>query len=226
MKKICFVKMEGVLTSFADYVPDEEKVKKFLSDLKAFCKKNKIELFLISGHNKSIADGKFSSLKLNDFFDKDKFFCVNEEYISNKSADDAKLHRQSLEADPFFVDSFFKQVIIKEILEKKSVSPSDVLLLCNDLWVDAYYSQRFSKIDFALFEENICDRGKKASPLSGLAYFSLSTDSVSLLLKDFPQADTSSLDKYVFDEMKKVLIGSSFKDAVVKGLKKKMETIR
>jgi len=72
-------------------------------------------------------------------------------------------------------------------------------------------------------QDNVCDRGKKIDPISGLAYFSLSIGSVKFLLSSFPVVDFSALDKYVYDEMKRVLVGSSFKDAVVKGLSKRSQ---
>jgi hypothetical protein len=223
MKKLCFVEMEGVLLPLHSYSPDEKKSASFVSSLSKYAKKNKIELYLISGYHERVAKEKFALGKLSKYFDEKHFIFVNEHYISKKSEDDAKLHKKNLEDNPNFVDSFFKQVVLSEIIAEKNILPSDVLLLCNDAWVDAYYTTRFSKVDFALLQDNVCDRGKKIDPISGLAYFSLSIGSVKFLLSSFPVVDFSALDKYVYDEMKRVLVGSSFKDAVVKGLSKRSQ---
>jgi hypothetical protein len=116
------------------------------------------------------------------------------------------------------VDSYFKQVLIQEKLVELNLLQKDVLLLSDDVWVDGYYTTRFSNVDFAIFEGNICDRGKKVSRIQGLAYFNFDFSSVESLLRDFPVVDYSFLDRYVFNEMKKVLVGESVQDSIRKRL--------
>jgi hypothetical protein len=199
--------MEGVLLPFGSYSPNKSKVKKFLKALTFFCKKNKIVLYLVSGHHSSVASKKLLKSKLDSFFQKENFFCVSDEYISKKTDADKKLHLDGLAKDPEFVDSYFKQVLIQEKLIEHNLLQKDVLLLSDDVWVDGYYTVKFSNVDFAIFEENVCDRGKKIPKVEGLAYFNLGFSSVEPLLKDFPRVDLSFLDRYVFNEMKKVLVG-------------------
>ena len=55
MKRVCFIEFEGVLDSGKDYSVDEENATKFAEKLSAYCKKNKIELFLISGLHEKVA---------------------------------------------------------------------------------------------------------------------------------------------------------------------------
>lgn len=176
---------------------------------------------MISGYHNKIAHEKFDKSFLKTMFDKKNFGCADEEYISQKTKDDETLHRQKLEADPEFNDSYFKQVFIQKILKEKNILPSDAVLLGDDIWVDGYYTTRFSKINFAIFEENVCDRGKSVERISGLAYFSLEFDSVKQLIESFPVVDLGPLDRYVFEIMKKALVGDNLGSIIKKGLDKK-----
>ncbi len=209
--------MEGIVAPLGKYVPDKERTNKFLSELKAFCSKNSIKLYLISGYHKDVAQQKLSDSFLRNFFDKEYFLFVNHDYINSKSETDKKLHLDNLEKNPEFNDSYFKQVAIQNVLKENSLEPSDALLLSDDLWVDGYYTTRFSKIDFAIFEENIADRGNPVERISGLAYFKLDFSSVKILLENFPKVDYTALNKYVFEKMKEVLM----KDVDFSGLIKK-----
>ncbi len=221
MKKLCFVELEGLLTNYKSYSANDAKIKDFVKSLHSFCKENKIEVFLVSGHHETIAKQKILEKKFHEFFDKEHFVFVDELYIESKGEDDKKLHRDNLAKDPEFNDSFFKQVLIQRVLKEKDVNQKDALLLCNDVWVDGYYTTKFSKIDFALFEENLTDRGNKVERLSGLAYFNFDFDSVKQLLTNFPKVDFASLDKYVFEVMKSVLVGDSVKDSIRQSILKK-----
>jgi len=222
MKKLCFIEMEGVLSPYLAYEPNGRRVRSFLEDLVNYCREHKIELFLISGHHENVAKKKMCDNSFHDFFDENHFLCVNDSYISKKGESDQKLHKDNLAKDPGFNDSYFKQVIIQDILKQKNLLPKDALLLSDDIWVDGYYTTRFSKIDFAIFEGNVLDRGKPVERINGLAYFSLDIDSVKQLLEKFPLTNNSSLDRHVFESMKKVLVGDNFADAVKKGMMQKM----
>lgn len=225
MKKICFIEMEGILTPFGDYVPDEKKVRTFLSGLKDYFSRVGLEFFLISGHTDSVAQKKLLDNGLNDFFDPKHFLCVNEKYISSKSEIDRKLHQDGLARDKEFLDTYFKQVIISDLLKDKGFSPKEALLLADDVWVDGYYTLLFSKIDFAIFEENVLDKGKRIDKIDGLVYFNLSLDSIARLVEKFPASDNSILEKYVFESMKKVLVGDSIVDTIKNGFVRKRESI-
>jgi hypothetical protein len=221
MKKLLFLELEGVLTGYKEYVPNDAKVKEFVESLHSFCKENKIEVFLVSGHHETIAKQKMFEKKFHEFFDEKHFVFVDEIYIESKTEDDKKLHRDNLAKDLEFNDSFFKQILIQRILKEKDLNEKDVLLLCNDVWVDGYYTSRFSKVDFALFEDNLTDRGKKIDRINGLAYFNFDFDSVKQLLIDFPNTNLGSLDKYVFDVMNKVLVGDNIKSSIKQSILKK-----
>ena len=208
--------MEGILLSHGNYFADKKRVSEFIKKLFTFCKTKKIELYLLSGYHEKIAKKEFEKSGLSKYFDKKHFLFVDDAYISQKADPDEKIHRDSLDKDPEFVDSYFKQVVINKFKDEKSFEQKDVLLLCNDIWVDGYYTTRFSKVDFALFEENILERGVSAERISGLAYFSLDFNSVKILLTSFPEVNFKNLDKFVFETMKKVIMGSVDLSGVVK----------
>lgn len=223
MKRVCFVVLEGLLVDYKSYVADDSKVKDFMKNLHSFCKESNIEVYLVSGHHESVAKQKMMEKEFHKFVDSNHFVFVDELYIESKGYEDKKIHRDNLKKDVEFNDSFFKQVLIQRVLKEKDLNEKDALLLCNDIWVDGYYTTRFSKIDFALFENNLTDRGNKVERVNGLAYFNFDFDSVKQLLIDFPCVNFISLDKYVFEVMKTVLVGDSVKDSIRQSiLKKKM----
>jgi hypothetical protein len=216
MQKACFIEMEGVLLPEGNYLPDEFRAKDFLEKMVEFCLKKKIEFFLVSGFHESVAKRKFSESFLEKYFDEKHFLFVDENYISSKSEVDEKVHRKSLEENPEFNDSYFKQVSIQKVIDASHLTKKEVLLLCNDMWVDGYYTTRFSKVNFAIFQENVLDRGKNVDPISGLAYFSLEFASVKTLLENFPDVELSALDKFVFNKMKEVLLKDTDFSGVIK----------
>ena len=170
MKRLCFIEMEGVLTPFASYEPDLDKVRKFLSQLTAFSKKNKIELFLLSGYHESVAKKIFAENSFETYFDSKHFLFVDESYIEKKVDTDKKMHKDALVKNSKFNDSFFKQPTISALLKEKDLNEKDALVLGFDIWADGYYTIRFSKIDFAIFEGNVMDRGKPVDRINGLVY--------------------------------------------------------
>jgi hypothetical protein len=226
MKRVCFIEMEGILTSQGKYKANASKTKKFVEEVSTFCKHNQIELFLISGFHEKIAQMRFKKSFLKTFFDKQHFFFVDDKYIFGKGEADAKLHQEKLNKDKEFHDSYFKQVLIQQFLHDNNIKPNEALLLCNDVWVDAYYTTRFSKVDFALFEENITERGNPIKKIEGLRYFDLDSETVKVLLEKFPIANLSALDKFVYEKMKLVLLkNTDFSGVVKKAMEKKQGTI-
>lgn len=206
MKKVCFIEFEGILDSSGDYKLNTQKTRTFLKKLTDFCSINKIELILISGFHHKIAEEKFSRSFVKSFFKKEKFFYVDDSYLNSKTEFDKKLHMENLKKDKEFTDSYFKQVLIQQFLFDNNIKPQDVILFCNDVWVDAYYTTRFSKVDFAIFEDNVLDRGKRIDRISGLAYFNLEFDSAKILIENFPTTDLSALDKFVFKKIQEALL--------------------
>jgi hypothetical protein len=227
MKKVCFIEFEGILAPFEGYKLNTAKAKEFIEKLHKYCEENRIELILISGFHKNIAEKKFKTSFVNKYFKDHKFFYVDEKYLVSKEETDEKLHRDNLEKDKEFNDSYFKQVLIQQFMHDNKISSEDVLLLCNDVWVDAYYTTRFSKVDFAIFEDNVRERGNKIDRINGLAYFNLDVDSVITLLKKFPKVDTSALDKFVYKKMTESLLKDvDFSAVAKKAAEKKIKEMK
>lgn len=198
--------MEGLLLSDKEYEVNEGEAKVFLKELSDFCKGKEIKLCLISGFHEKVANKKFNDSYLKEYFDERNFLYVNENYIEEKGDNDKKLFLENLGKDPEFNDSYFKQVAMQKFLEENSIEKEAALLLSDDVWVDGFYSTKFSKIDFAIFEDNIVDRGNPIGKIEGLPYFSFNFDSVKSLMENFPVVDFFHLKKFVNDAMTKVLL--------------------
>ena len=203
MLRVCFIEMEGVLL---ENNSTPQKSEEFVKQLTFFCKEKEIKLILLSGIHEKAAVEKFNSSFLKKYFSDEDFFYVDENYINSKSELDKKLYLKKLHEDSSFEDSFSKQVFMTDLLSKNSFSPKEALLLCNDVWVDAYYTTRFSKVNFALFMDNLKNRNNPADLISGLIYFTLNFSEVISILESFPLVDTTALEKLVFEEIKKSLI--------------------
>ncbi len=226
MKRVCFIEFEGILESNLSYKIDAVKTKSFLKSIKDYCDKNGVELILLSGFHHKVAEEKFKKSFVKNFFKKHNFFYVDDNYLNSKAEIDKNLHIENLKKDKEFTDSYFKQVLIQQFLYDNNIKSTEALLLCNDIWVDAYYTTRFSKVDFALFEYNILDRGKKSDRISGLAYFNLDSKSVEMLLENFPNIDLSLLDKFVFQKMQEALLKDvDFSDIAKKAKEKKFSDL-
>jgi hypothetical protein len=225
MMRVCLIEMEGVLLAHDGYSPDKKRVESFLKKLSNYTKKEKIKLYLLSGYHEKVAKKKFDESNLKKYFNKEYFFYVDEEYISKKADVDKKIHIDALQTDPMFVDSYFKQVAMQKIVDEQSIPKEEILLLCNDIWVDAYYTTRFTKVNFALFEENILERGNKTERVSGLAYFSFEFNSVKQLIEDFPKVDLGPLGKFIFNIMQKVIMSNVDLSGVVKKISKNKQGV-
>jgi hypothetical protein len=223
MKKVVFVEMEGVLLPFAHYKPSEERAEKFASKLSEYCAENKIKLLLVSGYSYNVAERKFSQSFLKKYFNKENLICVDNKYLESKTPEDLEIYNSRIKQDEEAVDAYHKQHAILEFMKENNLVPSDIILFAEDVWLDGYYSTRFSKVDFAILEENVSEKGIPADRIQGLAYFSLDFPTARDLIKVFPKIDTSLLEKRVFDEIKKSLLGSdSFKTALAQAVQKKL----
>jgi len=223
MKRVCFIEFEGILDSNGNYKLNTQKARTFLKELTNFCNINKIELILISGFHHKVAEAKFNRSFLKSFFKKDKFFYVDDNYLNSKAEVDKALHVENLKKDKEFTDSYFKQVLIQQFLFDNKIKPEEVLLLCNDVWVDGYYTTRFSKVDFAVFEDNLLDRRNLIDRISGLAYFNLNFSSVKILLENFPNVDFGPLNKFVFKKIQEALLKDVDFSSVVKKVSEKQK---
>ena len=110
--------MEGILLYNKEYSPNAKRVSDFISKLSKFCKKEKVDLYLLSGFHEKVSKREFKKSGFGKYFDKEHFLFVDEKYISEKADVDEKIHRDALENDPGFVDSYFKQIAILNMIIK------------------------------------------------------------------------------------------------------------
>jgi hypothetical protein len=216
MKTICFIEMEGILLDDNEYKADIEKTKDFSEKLINYFKENNIEFYLLSGHHEKIAKEKFENSYLKDLIPIERFIFVDDNYIQKKEEQDKQMHLENLEKDENYKDSYFKQVFIQEQLLKKNIDKKNAVLLCKDIWVDGYYTSRFSKIDFALFKNNLLNKGVKTQLVSGLIYYDLDIFQVKELIENFPVIQTYQLEKIVNEEIRKKLLENTDFSGLIK----------
>ncbi len=195
-----------------------EKEKNALEFLTQLAKKNLINLYLISGAEKSKAIEYFKKSQLQNYFEEQNYFFVTNEYIDSKNEFDRQRHLESLNTNANYFDYYFKQVVLLEFLNNKQYKDEEMVLLGKDLLFDAFYTTRFSKIDFVLMKENLSMRGEKIQKeINGLNYFELSPESMSKVISwDFPAQNFTQLEKIVFDDISKSIIGNNLKQNIIK----------
>ena len=209
-KKAIFLGLGDVLIpGDADKKVDEKKVKEILEKLQDLEKKNSITLFLITGLHEEVAVKKIKKSGIAKYFKKENIYYVTKDYIQQKHEIDRQRHLAQLDKDPEFNDRYFKQYIIKKIIDRGKIPKEEMLLIGHDIWTDAFYTMRFSGIDFALLKEGLSERGKKSSKIiKGLIYARRDWKNFhKLLLGRFKKPDYQFLENYIYSELKQQLFG-------------------
>jgi hypothetical protein len=186
------------------------EVKNILNELATLEKKFEekgFHLFLITGLPEKVALDKIRENNLGEYFKVGHLFFVNESYINSKAEVDKVLYEQHLEKDPAFKDEYFKQVIIEKIATNFKLEKKDLILIGNDIWTEGYYTDRFSKIDFAIIESANASLGiKKNEKIPAITYIPRTWEAIqNILLNDFPTHDPAPLEKFVFKVMSEKL---------------------
>ncbi len=208
-KKIIFLGLENILTAGEVCKKvDRKAVEEILNNLQELEKEGLIKLILITGLQKEKALEKISKSDLGRFFKKENIYCVTREHINSKAEIDRKRHLFQLDKDPWFNDRFFKQHVIKKFIEK-GLPKEEMLLIGHDIWTDAFYTARFSGIDFALVKEALSERGNKSKKIiKGLLYIKRDwKDLRKLLFGKFKRPDCRLLESYIYSELKQQLFG-------------------
>ena len=137
---------------------DRAGVDETLGLLAGLQEKGWVELFLIAGQQKAKAQAKIDAAGLGKYFSQGNIFFVNDAYLSSKAALDRERHMAQLKKDPGFVDDFFTQHVLTGLIGSGRVKPKECCLVGHDLWTDAFYTARFSKIDFVLVRSALSER--------------------------------------------------------------------
>ena len=181
-------------------------------------------VFVVSGANEKYIKETLAANKLDNYFQKENILYVTQSYIDSKEPIDKERYYIELKKDPSFRDEFFKQYAIdKEIIEKRNIPRENILLICHDLLTDAFYTLRFSQVDFALVKGALSYRHLPIKEvIKGLVYLNMGWKEFrKLLLGKSKKGNTKFLESYVYSRLQKDVIGGFGIDVKTIELKKK-----
>ncbi|MBI4210570.1 MAG: hypothetical protein HY544_03640 [Candidatus Diapherotrites archaeon] len=191
----------------------------FLSGLQ---EKGLVELFLIVGQERSAAEGKLSASRIGGFFREGNIFFITPDYLASKSEVDRERHIAQLRKDPGFVDEFFKQRVITDLAASGRVARDECVLVGRDIWFDAFYTARFSGIDFVLVRESLAERGVpciERMPWLNLVDFT-ERDFRNVIMGRMRKHDARLVESYVFGRLKKEFLSGADLSGLVKAAEK------
>ena len=169
-KTIIFFGLEDVLVKGKlDESFKEKQVKQMLAKAKELEDKDDLKIILFSGSSKEIAMQKIKENKLTDYFKKENIRLIDNFYLKQKSDLDRKLYEKNIMENSTFKDEYFKQWTVQQEAEKTDLKK--FLLVGHDILFDAYYTLKFSQIDFVLIKSALSDTHLKSNNLfEGLPY--------------------------------------------------------
>jgi len=194
------------------------KASKLFKFLKPLEKNGLISLYLIVGQDEKKAIKKIKEYGIEKFFKKENMFFVTKEYIKEKEEIDRERHLANLDKDADFVDEFFKQRVLMDLIAEGKITREDSALICHDIWFDAFYCMRFSGVDFFIVESSLSERNQPLpEKISGLNYIKLGEADIKKILTDkFPRQDLRFLESYIFNKLKLELFEGTKIDSLVK----------
>jgi hypothetical protein len=167
----------------------------------------KFRFFAITGFSADETLKRIEKHCLKGFFPEGRLFFVNQAYLEGREEVDKEIYEKKIKENPEFKDEYFKQVTIQGIAEKFSYKPEEMILVCNDLWTEGYYTMRFSKIEFALIRSAHSSLGqRKLEEIKGLTYINRTWEDIEKLISGkFPQPNYAFLDAFIMNSMKEKL---------------------
>jgi hypothetical protein len=227
VKTTLFLGVEDVLVpGKIDSKIDNKAVKEILKNLLLLEKKVPgFHFFVLTGYNQKIGTELLEKNGLFTFLLPGHCFFVNEEYLSAKEPVDREIYEQEIKKDPLFKDEYFKQVMVNQLNEKFSIPKEKMVMIGHDLFFGAFYTNRFSGIDFALIRSALSMRGQKyGQPIRGLTYINRSwSDIRKLLTGQFPVPDYGPLKNAIQSLLGKELISSQTMQGIVEARRKQLE---
>jgi len=105
-----------------------------------------------------------------------------------------------------------------DLIAEGKISRDETVLICHDIWFDAFYTTRFSGVDFVIVRNSLSERNRlMAAEIKGINYVKLKeTDFTKLILGKFPKADIRFLENYIFNKLKLELFEGTKIDSLVK----------
>ncbi|MDO8624730.1 MAG: hypothetical protein Q7R47_01505 [Candidatus Diapherotrites archaeon] len=205
---------------------DSTQVKKVLENLGKLAKKFPFfHFFVVSGYQKEITLQKLGLAGLTSFFPEQNIRFVSQEYLDSKESMDREIYDSELAKDPLFKDEYFKQKEIEKIATELGVPMEKIVFVGHDLFFDAYYSQRFSKVDFVLVKESLSNQHKRVDRIiKGLNYIHLDwNDLRDVLLGKFPPADCMQLRNFIHFYLQRHLVSHETMGTLVEARIKQLE---
>ncbi|MFH0905748.1 MAG: hypothetical protein V1824_00240 [archaeon] len=204
MKKNVFFGLYNVLIKGAiDFEIDNS----YLSQLYSLCKENKISLNLISGLNKEKTQFLVFQNNLDSVFKKKNLICVSEKYLSTLSDLDRQLRYEKEQKDKQYYDTYYKIFYFNNEYKKP---PKSTLFVGHDVWTDAYYLRRFTKIDCVLLDKSYSYNNNPLSKkIEGLNTITPTIDELKIHLLTDQKYDYSGLDLYSKRILQQTIFGSN-----------------
>lgn len=223
-KALVFGLEDTLIPGKVDKNIDLLEVKKILNNLHELEKRDDTDfnLILVSGLPKEEMLEKLSKYKLEGFFKDKNVYGVAQSYLKQMDPVDKTRYDDSLSKDPDYKDEYYKQYVIKNLINEKQYKKKDVLYIGHDVWVEGYYTRRFNGIDFALIKQAFSRHNiRQSNLLKGLLYVRREWPAIKNLLLGKHQApDYSLLDKYIEEHLRQHLLGSTALSKYIKLPKK------
>ncbi|MCR4368584.1 MAG: hypothetical protein NUV67_01620 [archaeon] len=197
---------------------DAKKIASAMEFLSGLEKKGVVSLRLFLGFEEKKAKEKLSKSPAAKHFKKENIHFVTKEYLNSLEEMDRERRLANLESDPDFVDEFFKQRAMDDLFAQGAATREDSALICHDIWFDAFYSTRFSGVDFFIVKESLSERNRPLpEKINGLNYISFAEEDLKkIILGKFPRQDVRFLETYVFNKLKLELFDGTKLDGLVK----------
>lgn len=202
---------------------DMKEVKKILSNLQELSKKFNLHVAVVSGYSEKIGQAKLKEFGLENFFEPDFVFFVSKHYLDSMQEIDKKRYADAIKKNPNYKDEYFKQYIIQRFSRDHNIPKNEIVYVGHDIWLEGFYTRRFSQIDFALIKSAYSHIGEKANEqVHHLVYINRTWNDIKkLLMTDNLKAEYSNLDAYVDNVIKEKLFeGTKIEGLVKKTIKK------
>ncbi len=228
VKKALFLGVEDVLVpGKVDAKVDNKAVKEILKNLSLLEKKvPDFRFFILTGYNQKTGSGLLKKNGLDSYCSKERCFFVNPDYLDSKEKLDREIYEAELKKDPLFKDEYFKQIMVNQLSEKLGIPKEKMVMIGHDLFFGAFYTNRFSGIDFALIRSAVSMRGQKfgQSPVKGLTYINRTWPDIrKLLTGQFPSADYGFLKNAIQSMLARELVSGQTMQQIAEARKKQLE---
>ena len=197
---------------------DLNEVKKILTNLEMLRKKSGLHVVVISGYSQKIGEQKLKQYGLEKFFAPEFIFFVSKDYLNSMEEVDRKRYEESIKKNPSYKDEFFKQFVIEKFSKEHNIPKELMVYVGHDIWLEGFYTRRFSGIDFALIRSAHSHIGqRKPEEVKNLVYINRTWNDIKkLLMHETLGAKYEHLDNYVQNTIKEKLFEGTKLEGLVK----------